>query len=96
MIYFDNAATTMHKPETVIHAVAQALKFSGKMQEGAPMRRPLMLPGIFMESENGLQIFFTERTRRGLLYIKFYREPEYCSERNPEAGRPCGYYGSGA
>ena len=66
MIYFDNAATTMHKPETVIHAVAQALNSLGNAGRGAHMRRPLMLPGIFMESENGLQIFFTEKTRRGL------------------------------
>ena len=65
MIYFDNAATTMHKPETVIHAVAQALNSLGNAGRGAH-ERPLMLPGIFMESENGLQIFFTERTRRGL------------------------------
>lgn len=95
MIYFDNAATTMHKPETVIHAVAQALNSLGNAGRGA-MRRPLMLPGIFMESENGLQIFSRRRPVADCLYIQFYREPEYCSERNPESGRPCGYYGSGA
>ena len=56
------------------------------MQEGAPMRRPLMLPGIFMESGNGLQIFFMERIRPESLYFKFYRESEHCNQRNPEAG----------
>ena len=35
MIYFDNAATTMHKPETVIHAVAQALNSLGNAGRGA-------------------------------------------------------------
>ena len=35
MIYFDNAATTMHKPETVIHAVAQAMNSLGNAGRGA-------------------------------------------------------------
>ena len=35
MIYFDNAANTMHKPETVIHAVAQALNSLGNAGRGA-------------------------------------------------------------
>lgn len=35
MIYFDNAATTMHKPETVIYAVAQAMNSLGNAGRGA-------------------------------------------------------------
>lgn len=35
MIYFDNAATTMHKPEPVIHAVAQAMNSLGNAGRGA-------------------------------------------------------------
>ncbi|MDY3018108.1 MAG: aminotransferase class V-fold PLP-dependent enzyme [Blautia sp.] len=35
MIYFDNAATTMHKPEPVIHAVVQAMNFLGNAGRGA-------------------------------------------------------------
>lgn len=35
MIYFDNAATSMQKPETVIHAVTQALHSLGNAGRGA-------------------------------------------------------------
>ena len=35
MIYFDNAATTIHKPETVVRAVAQALNSLGNAGRGA-------------------------------------------------------------
>lgn len=35
MIYFDNAATTMHKPEPVIHAVVQAMNSLGNAGRGA-------------------------------------------------------------
>ena len=35
MIYLDNAATTMHKPQTVIDAVAQALCSLGNAGRGA-------------------------------------------------------------
>ncbi len=34
MIYFDNAATTLHKPEGVIEAVAEAMKTSGNAARG--------------------------------------------------------------
>ncbi len=35
MIYLDNAATTMHKPQTVIDAVAQAMCSLGNAGRGA-------------------------------------------------------------
>ena len=34
MIYLDNAATTLHKPETVIEAVAQAMRTAGNSARG--------------------------------------------------------------
>ena len=35
MIYLDNAATTMHKPQTVIDAVVQAMCSLGNAGRGA-------------------------------------------------------------
>ena len=35
MIYLDNAATTMHKPQTVIDAVTQAMRSLGNAGRGA-------------------------------------------------------------
>lgn len=65
MIYFDNAATTMHKPETVIHAVAQALNSLGNAGRGAHEASLDASRNIYGVRER-IADFFTERTRRGL------------------------------
>lgn len=44
MIYFDNAATTMRKPDCVIDAVSDAMRNFGNSGRG-PMRLPWMRPG---------------------------------------------------
>ena len=45
MIYLDNAATTMHKPQEVIDAVVQAMRAGGLKRHRLVHRDSSMIPG---------------------------------------------------
>ena len=45
MIYMDNAATTMHKPQEVIDAVVSAMSSMGNAGRGASEAGLFMIPG---------------------------------------------------
>ncbi len=73
MIYLDNAATTMHKPQEMIEAVVHAMGSLGNAGRGANTR----LWGrqeLSMRQERRLaRLFGADEPKTDRLYLKFYR-----------------------
>lgn len=61
MIYLDNAATTLYKPQEVDAAILDALH-TAATPAAVPMSRPCMLPGWCMPHGKRWQSFSTRRT----------------------------------
>lgn len=92
MIYLDNGATTYHKPEAVIQAVADAMRHmgnSGRKPSGIPgAAGPYMIQGSCVgtvRSGNPLQVAFTANSTASL----------NMAVRASFTGRPCDYHHAG-
>ena len=90
MIYMDNAATTMHKPQEVIDAVVSAMSSMGNAGRGAS-EAALSASRIIYDTREGLAKLFGA----DCIYIEFYGKSEYCYKRNTGSGRSCDHNGSG-
>ena len=64
MIYFDNAATTLHKPEEVIEAVVSAMKFMGNAGRGASAVAITANRSIYSARENIAEFFGAKDSSR--------------------------------
>ena len=69
MIYLDNAATTIKKPDAVYDAVLDAMKHCGNSGAGHRMHR-LMRRGKYMRPECALQNFSAGMMRPDSFYGK--------------------------
>ena len=76
MIYFDNAATTLQKPEEVAQAVKESFSYIGNAGRGANEA------SLFTSR----LIFQTRKQIAELFHMK------YCAERIIAFGRPCDHY----
>ncbi len=93
-IYFDNAATTLKKPDCVINAVTEALK-TLVIPAAGPMRLPWMRHALFMTRVCNLQRCFTQGTEADCIYLQFHRSSEYGNFRAVTRFRPCNNHGDG-
>ena len=95
MIYMDNAATTMHKPQEVIDAVVSAMSSMGNAGRGAS-EAALSASRIIYDTEGGTgKIVRCRECKADCIYIEFYGKSEYCYKRNTGSGRSCDHNGSG-
>ena len=67
MIYMDNAATTMHKPQEVIDAVVSAMSSMGNAGRGAS-EAALSAARIIYDSREGLANYSVQRMQ-GRLHL---------------------------
>lgn len=67
MIYMDNAATTMHKPQEVIDAVVSAMSSMGNAGRGASELHSVH-PGLFMIPGRDWQNYSVQRMQ-GRLHL---------------------------
>ena len=81
MIYMDNAATTMHKPQEVIDAVVNAMNSMGNAGRGAS-EAALSASRVIYDTRG-------RRCKTDCIYFEFDRESEYCNKGKPESGRSC-------
>ena len=84
MIYMDNAATTMHKPQEVIDAVVNAMNSMGNAGRGAS-EAALSASRVIHDT----RIVWGRRCKTDCIYFEFDRESEYCNKGKPESGRSC-------
>lgn len=85
MIYMDNAATTLQKPEEVKRAILYALEHMGNAGRGGTEAALDASRSIYAVREN-LQIFSCRESDKNCIYCKFYRESQYCIERFVSTG----------
>ena len=69
MIYMDNAATTMHKPQEVIDAVVNAMNSMGNAGRGA-RRRHSVHPGLSMIQETDWRNCLGQKMQDGLHLLR--------------------------
>ena len=79
MIYMDNAATTMHKPQEVIDAVVNAMNSMGNAGRGASEAALSASRVIYDTRDRLAELFGAEDARR----------IAYCNKGKPESGRSC-------
>lgn len=89
MIYMDNAATTMHKPQEVIDAVVNAMNSMGNAGRGASEAALSASRVIYDTRDRLAELFGAEDARRIAFTSEFDRESEYCNKGKPESGRSC-------
>lgn len=94
MIYMDNAATTMHKPQEVIDAVVSAMSSMGNAGRGAS-EAALSASRIIYDTVMTGKIIWCRECKADCIYIEFYGKSEYCYKRNTGSGRSCDHNGSG-
>lgn len=69
MIYMDNAATTMHKPQEVIDAVVNAMN-SMAMPAAVQVRRHSVHPGLSMIQETDWRNCLGQKMQDGLHLLR--------------------------
>lgn len=69
MIYMDNAATTMHKPQEVIDAVVNAMNSMGNAGRGAS-EAALSAPGLSMIQETDWRNCLGQKMQDGLHLLR--------------------------
>ncbi len=89
MIYMDNAATTMHKPQEVIDAVVNAMNSMGNAGRGASEAALSASRVIYDTRDRLAELFGGRRCKTDCIYFEFDRESEYCNKGKPESGRSC-------
>ena len=88
MIYMDNAATTMHKPQEVIDAVVNAMNSMGNAGRGAS-EAALSASRVIYDTRDRLAELFGAEDARRIAFTSNSRESEYCNKGKPESGRSC-------
>mgnify|MGYP004511184795 CR=1 FL=1 len=90
MIYFDNAATTLHKPDEVIEAVVHAMTTSGNASRGTLGKRDhvistdlehnSVLRPLYHLEEQGASLTFLSASNRkrgcGKTRLSFFTSPK--------------------
>lgn len=69
MIYLDNSATTIHKPDSVIDAVVQAMKTMGNASRGSH-NDSLKADRVIFDLRRKLCIFFGGKNPRNIVFTK--------------------------
>ena len=91
MIYLDNAATTLYKPEPVRKAVYEAMGTMGNSGRGA--WGPALSASRLVYSVRRRRRSFSGLGRSvGSFYRQCYRGAEYCYQRTGEEGEPCDHH----
>lgn len=70
MIYMDNAATTMHKPQEVIDAVVNCYELNGPMPAAVQVRRHSVHPGLSMIQETDWRNCLGQKMQDGLHLLR--------------------------
>ena len=91
MIYLDNAATTMRKPQEVIDAITAAMCSMGNAGRGVN-EASLGAARTVYDTREKLAGFFGAEDR---IYHELNGESEYCDQGDLKSGRPCDLYGFG-
>lgn len=95
MIYLDNAATTLRKPDAVIEAVADAMRNMGNSGRGSGSTS-LRASRVIYEARRTLTEFFGGTDPSRLVFTSNSTEgAEHGNSRNLCTGRPCDHYGTG-
>ena len=96
MIYLDNAATTMRKPQEVIDAITAVMCSMGNAGRGVN-EASLGAARTVYDTREKLAGFFTGRKMqdRSYLTMNSIGESEYCDQGDLKSGRPCDLYGFG-
>ncbi len=89
MIYMDNAATTMHKPQEVIDAVVNAMSSMGNAGRGASEAALSASRLSMIQGDRLAELFGAEECKTDCIYFEFDRESEYCNKGKTESGRSC-------
>lgn len=94
MIYMDNAATTMQKPQQVIDAVAAAMCSMGNAGRGAHAAS-LGAARTIYDAREKLACFSCGKSETDCIYDEFNGKSEYSAEGGPESGRSCDHNDAG-
>ena len=86
MIYMDNAATTLQKPEEVKRAILYALEHMGNAGRGGTEAALDASRSIYAVREKLAEFFSCRESDKNCIYCKFYRESQYCIERFVSTG----------
>ena len=98
MIYFDNAATTLQKPEEVAQAVKESFSYIGNAGRGANEASLFTSRLIFQTRKQIAELFHMKDGEQSLwgracgVYYECDRELKYCAERIIASGRPCDHH----
>ena len=92
MIYLDNAATTMRKPQEVIDAITAAMCSMGNAGRGVN-EASLGAARTVYDTREKLAGFFGAEDARQIVFTN--GESEYCDQGDLKSGRPCDLYGFG-
>lgn len=96
MIYMDNAATTMHKPECVIEAVAAAMHSMGNAGKRCSCSIFGCIPNDLWDKRRACPFFWRGKPKTDCIHMQFYRKFKYGDQGNDQAGRSCDYNRDGA
>ena len=86
MIYMDNAATTLQKPEEVKRAILYALEHMGNAGRGGTEAALDASRSIYAVRGKACRFFQCRKSDKNCIYCKFYRESQYCIERFVSTG----------
>lgn len=95
MIYLDNAATTMRKPQEVIDAITAVMCSMGNAGRGVNEASLGAARTVYDTREKLAGFFGAEDARQIVFYHEFNGESEYCDQGDLKSGRPCDLYGFG-
>ena len=95
MIYLDNAATTMRKPQEVIDAITAAMCSMGNAGRGVNEASLGAARTVYDTREKLAGFFRGGRCKTDRIYHEFNGESEYCNQGDLKSGRPCDLYGFG-
>ena len=86
MIYLDNAATTMRKPQEVIDAITAVMCSMGNAGKRRSMRASLGAARTVYDTREKLAGFRGGRCKTDRIYHELNGEPEYCDQGNLKSG----------
>ena len=96
MIYMDNAATTLQKPEEVKQAILYALEHMGNAGRGGTEAALGCFEKYLCSKGKACGFLSMQRSpSKNRIYCEFYRESEYCIERFISTGRSCDHNSAG-
>ena len=95
LVYLDNAATTMHKPQEVIDAVVAAMSSMGNAGRGANEASLSASRIIYDTREKLCRLFHGTSPKQVVFTANSTESLNIAGERAVEAGRSCDYYDAG-